>query len=204
VKRLVVATLNPDKLGELARLLDLPDLELASLAAFPGAVAPAESGDTLEQNARIKARAAMAFTGLPALADDTGLEVDALGGRPGVHAARFAGPGARYADNVERLLAELAGVPAERRTARFRTVCLVCFPEGDELLAEGVLEGRILDTPRGDRGFGYDPVFALPDGRSLAELTAEEKNALSHRARAVRDLKFRLAGRMLQAPFHPT
>jgi XTP/dITP diphosphohydrolase len=197
VKRLVVATLNPDKLGELARLLDLSDLELVSLAAFPGASAPDETGETLEANARIKARAAMAFTGLPALADDTGLEVEALGGRPGVHAARFAGPNARYADNVAKLLRALEGVPAGRRSARFRTVCVVCFPGGDELRSEGVLDGSILTAPRGEQGFGYDPVFALPDGRALAELSADQKNAISHRARAVHDLKSRLAGRML-------
>jgi XTP/dITP diphosphohydrolase len=186
--KLVLATFNRDKGRELQALLDLRDLEVVSLADVPGATAPAETGSTLDENARIKARAAMARTGLPAIADDTGLEVDALDGRPGVHAARYAGPQASYADNVRKLLSELAGVPAGQRAARFRAVCVACWPDGIELAAHGVLEGRIAAAPRGTGGFGYDPVFELPDGRTLAELAEAEKNALSHRARAMRRL----------------
>jgi XTP/dITP diphosphohydrolase len=186
--RFVLATFNRDKARELASLLALPDVEIVPLADWPQARAPEEHGATLEENARIKAAAAVAVTGLPAIADDTGLEVDALGGAPGVHAARYAGPAATYADNVARLLRELAGVPAARRAARFRTVCVALHSDGREWRAEGVLEGRILEAPRGERGFGYDPVFELPDGRSLAELDAADKNALSHRARAIAGL----------------
>jgi XTP/dITP diphosphohydrolase len=190
VTRIVVATMNPDKRRELEALLDLPQVSLASLADFPGATAPEEVGATLLENARIKARAAHAFTGLPSIADDTGLEVDALNGAPGVHAARFAGPSATYADNVRLLLERLAGVAPDRRGARFRTVCVACFGESEELVAEGALEGRIVDAPRGTRGFGYDPVFEVDGlGRTLAEIEPAEKNALSHRARAVRELK---------------
>ena len=188
--RYVVATFNRDKAAELQALLALPGADLVPLADWPGASAPAETGDTLLANARIKARAAVATTRLPAIADDTGLEVDALDGAPGIHAARYAGPEATYADNVARLLRELAGVPAERRTARFRTVCVVAWPDGMELSADGVLEGTITDAPRGTNGFGYDPVF-VPKGetRTYAELTDAEKNAISHRARAVRMLR---------------
>jgi XTP/dITP diphosphohydrolase len=125
---------------------------------------------------------------MPAIADDTGLEVDALGGAPGVRSARYAGPAARYADNVAKLLAELHDVPAEQRAARFRTVCVMLHPDGSHREAEGILEGRILAAPRGERGFGYDPVFAIADGRTLAELEPAEKNAISHRARTARAL----------------
>ena len=188
--RLVVASLNRDKLGELRELLALPGLELVSLADMPGATAPEEDGATLLDNARIKARAAASWTGLASIADDTGLEVDVLDGRPGVHAARFAGPKASYERNVARLLAELAGVPRERRGARFRTVCMVRLPDGREFVGEGVLEGRIAEQPRGTAGFGYDPVFELLEPcRTLAELSAAQKNELSHRARAVRNLR---------------
>lgn len=179
--------MNPGKLRELRELLELPGLELESLV--PGTRSPEETGATLLENARIKARAAVELTGLPALADDTGLEVDALGGRPGVHAARFAGPGAGDAENRARLLEELADVPPARRGARFRTVCLVRWPDGREAVAEGVLEGRIAQQPRGEQGFGYDSVFELPEGRTLAELPAADKNLDSHRARAVRNLR---------------
>jgi XTP/dITP diphosphohydrolase len=194
--KLVVATFNADKLHELNPLLNLDGVTLVSLRDFPGAVSPEEDGATLADNAAIKARAARAFTGLPAIADDTGLEVDALGGRPGVHAARFAGPRATYADNVAKLLIELEGVPAAERGARFRTVCVACFGAGDEIVAEGVLEGRITEAPRGDQGFGYDPVFEVAGaGRTLAEMSMAEKNRLSHRALAARALARKLAER---------
>ena len=191
--KFVLATFNRDKARELESLLALPGVTIVPLADWPQARAPEEDAGTLAGNARIKARAAVAITGLPAIADDTGLEVDALGGAPGVHAARYAGPGATYADNVAKLLAALAGVPEAARTARFRTACVALGPDGREWQAEGVLEGRILARARGENGFGYDPVFALPDGRTLAELGTEEKNAISHRALAVKALAARLS-----------
>ena len=192
--RVVVATHNRDKAAELRVLLAMPGVELVPLADWPQSTPPDETGATLLENARIKARAAAAVTGLPAIADDTGLEVDALGGAPGVHAARYAGPGARYADNVAKLLRELSGVPTARRTARFRTVCVAVWPDGREVVAEGVLAGTISESPRGTQGFGYDPVF-VPEGesRTYAELSDAEKNAISHRARAVRALREKLA-----------
>lgn len=193
--KFVLATFNRDKARELQALLAVPDVEIVPLADWPGATAPEEDGDTLLANARIKAAAALARTGLPAIADDTGLEVDALGGRPGVHAARYAGPGATYADNVAKLLAEMQDVPVAKRTARFRTACVALFPDGGEYVAEGTLEGAIGAAPAGENGFGYDPVFVLPDGRTLAHLTAGEKNSSSHRARAIRALAARLAAR---------
>ncbi|HVQ24102.1 MAG TPA: RdgB/HAM1 family non-canonical purine NTP pyrophosphatase [Planctomycetota bacterium] len=194
--KFIVATFNREKAAELHALLALPDVELVALADWPGATSPEETGDTLLANARIKARAAAALARLPAIADDTGLEVDALGGAPGVHAARYAGPNASYADNVSKLLRELADVPTERRTARFRTVCFAAWPDGTEMSADGVLAGTITTAPRGANGFGYDPVF-VPKGeaRTYAELSDEEKNAVSHRARAVRMMR-RLLGHL--------
>ncbi|MBI5170970.1 MAG: RdgB/HAM1 family non-canonical purine NTP pyrophosphatase [Candidatus Eisenbacteria bacterium] len=184
----VLATFNRDKARELQALLALPGVEIVPLADYPGAVAPEEDGATLLENARIKARAALALTGLPCIADDTGLEVDALDGAPGIHAARYAGPGATYESNVAKLLAELAARPGAPRSARFRTCCVALFPDGRELCADGVLEGEVTESPRGTHGFGYDPVFLLPDGRTLAEIPASEKNGISHRARAVLSL----------------
>jgi XTP/dITP diphosphohydrolase len=190
----ILATFNRDKLRELAALLGLPGVALHALCDVPGAVSPEETGATLRENALLKARAALALTGRPAIADDTGLEVDALGGRPGIHAARYAGPGATYAENRARLLAELDGVESARRAARFRCACVACLPDGRELVAEGVLEGRITLAPRGERGFGYDSLFEVGDlGRTMAELSDDEKNALSHRACAVHALAARLA-----------
>lgn len=188
-RKFIVATFNRDKAAELHALLALPGVTLVPLADWPGATPPEETGATLLENARIKARAAVALTGLPAIADDTGLEVDALDGAPGVHAARYSGPGATYASNVAKLLRELEGVPDEKRRARFRTVCVVTWPDGRELSADGSLPGAIAEAPRGANGFGYDPVF-VPAGetRTYAELTDTEKNAISHRARAAKVL----------------
>jgi XTP/dITP diphosphohydrolase len=185
--KFVLATFNPDKRRELEAILAPSGVTLVTLADVPGAVAPEETGATLEENAYIKARAALALTGMPAIAEDTGLEVDALDGGPGVETARYAGPKATYADNVAKLLAELKGIPTERRTARFRTVCVVAYPDGVELMADGTLEGRITERPRGTGGFGYGPVFEVPEAgdRTLAELSDAERNAISHRGRAV-------------------
>ncbi len=185
--RLVLATANPDKAAEIAGLLG-SSFELVPRPPSVGDVD--ETADTLAGNARLKAWAVAVVAGEPAVADDTGLEVDALGGRPGVWAARYAGPRATYADNVAKLLAELEGIPPDRRRARFRTVAVVCWPDGREVVAEGAVEGLIADASRGRNGFGYDPVF-VPDGgggRTYAEMTLDEKQAISHRGRAFRAL----------------
>lgn len=181
----MLATANPDKAVEIASLLG-DRFELVPRPAEVGEVV--EDADTLEGNARLKAMALCEATGEPAVADDTGLEVDAIGGAPGVRSARFAGPRATYSDNVRRLLGELDGVPRGDRTARFRTVALVRWPDGREVVAEGVVEGRITDAPVGAGGFGYDPVF-VPDhpaagGRTFAQLTPADKHSIGHRGRA--------------------
>jgi XTP/dITP diphosphohydrolase len=189
-----VATFNRDKGRELLAMLAPAGFRLRPAYEIPGAVAPEESGTTLLENARIKARALTDQVGIPAIADDTGLSVDALDGAPGIFAARFAGQGATYADNIRLMLERLEGVVLARRTARFRTVCVACFPDGREVVGEGVLEGRIAMSSRGTNGFGYDPVFEVEGlGRTLAELSAAEKDRLSHRARAVAALLRRLA-----------
>ena len=184
IPRLVVASKNPDKVseieevlgamrlvGEIVRGLDWPDVE--------------ETGESLEANALLKARMVMSAVGLPAVADDTGLEVAALDGAPGVRTARYAGPEATYRDNVERLLRELQG--QDDRRARFRTAIALVMPDGTELAVEGVLDGVIARTLRGTGGFGYDPVFEV-DGMTLSEMGTDMKNSLSHRARAIQSL----------------
>lgn len=189
----VLATANPHKAAEMTAVLGALGIEVRER---PRDVAEVdETSDTLEGNALLKARALRDATGEAAVADDTGLFVDALAGRPGVHSARYAGAGARDADNVAKLLAELVVAPAPRR-ARFVTAIAVAYPDGQDLLVEGVLEGTIVDAPRGDGGFGYDPVFEPDDtpGRTLGELDAGEKNAVSHRARALVALAAALAG----------
>jgi XTP/dITP diphosphohydrolase len=185
--RLVLASANPDKVAEISAILEGVELSPRP-SSIPDVV---EDGETLEENARLKAAAIARAVGLAAVADDTGLEVDALGGAPGVRSARYAGERASYADNVTKLLRELdavdARLPAERR-ARFRTVALACRPDGREVVAEGVVEGVIAPGPRGTDGFGYDPVFVPDDGdgRTFAEMSAAEKHAISHRGRAFR------------------
>jgi XTP/dITP diphosphohydrolase len=189
-RQFVLATANPDKAVEIGQVLRDAGAR-ADLIPRPDWVPDVdETGTTLEDNARLKAVALCEATGQPAIADDTGLEVEALGGAPGVHTARFAGPGASYADNVEHLLRRLAGVEPQRRRARFATVAVARWPDGREVAAFGDVEGVIAETPRGDRGFGYDPVFVPTegDGRTFAEMDAEEKHALSHRGRAFRTL----------------
>jgi XTP/dITP diphosphohydrolase len=189
--RIVLASANPDKAHEIRAIIG----DAVVLEPRPPHVPDViEDGATLVDNARLKAIALCAATGLPALADDTGLEVDALGGAPGVWAARYAGEHASYTDNVAKLLGELDGVGDAQRTARFRTVAMVRFPDGSELIGDGVVEGRIARELRGENGFGYDPVF-VPiegDGRSFAEMNADEKHAISHRGRALRALAAQL------------
>ena len=185
VKELVLATRNPDKGRELATLLGGLGIHIRTLAEFPAVPEVEEDGETCEANAIKKAREVARSTGLPSVADDTGLEVDALGGRPGVFAARYAGEHATYEDNCRKLLCELEGVPKGARHARFLTVAAIAFPSGDLHVTQGSLEGTITEHPIGDRGFGYDPVFLVPEfGKSLAQLTIEEKNCISHRAKA--------------------
>jgi XTP/dITP diphosphohydrolase len=188
--RLVLASANPDKVREIAALLGGAGFEVEPRP--PSLPDVDETGTTLLDNARLKARAVCRATGAPAVADDTGLEVDALDGAPGVYSARYAGEAATYDENVTKLLAALAG--RDDRRARFRTVALVCFPDGREVWAEGVVEGSITTERRGGNGFGYDPVFQPDDagGRTMAELTADEKHAISHRGRAVRALAAKL------------
>jgi XTP/dITP diphosphohydrolase len=176
-----------------AFVVDTPERIAASVAALPPLAAPPdveETGATLEENARIKAVALGEAMGLPTVADDTGLEVDALGGAPGVRSARYAGDDATYADNVVKLLRELEGVDDSRRTARFATVAIARQPDGHEVVTRGEVEGVIAASARGTGGFGYDPVFVPTegDGRSFAEMAAAEKHAVSHRGRAFRSL----------------
>ena len=190
MKRLVVATRNNGKIIEINALLSGLVDQVSSAADFVDFPETVEDGATFEENALKKAREASRFSGLPALADDSGLVVDALNGRPGVYSARFAGVGAGDAANNARLVEECSHIPAEQRQAAF--VCVLAFvtPEGVEQLFSGRVSGQILSEARGDGGFGYDPLF-LVDGmaRSMAELTLAEKNSLSHRAQAFR--KFR-------------
>jgi XTP/dITP diphosphohydrolase len=181
--RVVLASANADKVAEISAILG----SAVDLVPRPAGVPDVdETGATLEENARLKAVALVEATGEAAVADDTGLEVDALDGAPGVFSARFAGEQATYADNVAKLLESLAGVPPAERTARFRTVALVRHPDGRELVAEGAVEGTIAAAPAGEAGFGYDPLFVPVggDGRTFAQLTPDEKNQTSHRARA--------------------
>ena len=182
--RVVVASKNPDKIREVEAVLEAVDhpWEIVRGLDWPDVE---ETEPTLEGNALLKALAVSEATGLAAIADDTGLEVDALDGRPGVSSARFAGPDATYEQNVDRLLAELDGVAL--RSAPFRTVIAFVVPGAEPLIVEGVLEGAITQERRGHRGFGYDPVFAVGD-RTYAEMSDDEKNEISHRARALRAL----------------
>lgn len=209
---IVVATRNRDKAKEIGSIMAPIDVTLLSLDEFEGAPDVVEDGRTLEENALKKAREIRDYTGRCALADDTGLEVEALGGAPGVYAARYAGADATYDDNCRKLLREMTGVPPDRRGARFRCVIAIALTDevsrelrrriedghveldqsvGDEnqslvLISEGMIEGRITTEKRGDAGFGYDPVFEVrPAGKTLAEMAVEEKNRISHRYRAL-------------------
>ena len=190
--RVVCASANPHKVAEIFDIIR--DIAAVDLLPRPSELADVvEDADTLAGNARLKASAVCTATGMPALADDTGLEVDALDGRPGVITARFAGVGATDEQNRKKLLQELMGVA--NRAARFRTVALLRMPNGQEIVAEGVCEGLISDTERGERGFGYDSVFipAASNGRTFAEMSIDEKHAISHRGNAFRLLASRLA-----------
>ncbi len=182
--RIVLATGNAGKVREFRQLLARHAVEVLGLDGLPAVAFPPE-GDDYAANARAKARAAAETLGLPALADDSGLEVDALGGRPGPRSARYGGPGLDDAGRVAKLLAELSAVADADRTARFVCVAALAVPGGDIRTARATCEGTIRNAVRGAGGFGYDPVFQLADGRTMAELAPDEKNRVSHRAQAV-------------------
>ena len=192
--KLVLASRNRKKIKELETFLseissDITVLSLDDIGFHDEIV---EDGATFAENSRIKA-SVPAELGYIGVDDDSGLEVDALGGEPGVYSARYSGEGANDEKNNKKLLAALAGVPDEKRTARFRTIVTCIFPDGDEIQAEGVCEGRILESPRGQDGFGYDPLFWYePLGKTFAELTPDEKNSVSHRGRAMREFAAKL------------
>jgi XTP/dITP diphosphohydrolase len=194
--RLVIATRNRDKFGEIAHILSDLSLELLPLSRFPDCPEVVEDRPDFLGNARKKALEVAGHTGLYAVADDSGLEVEALGGRPGVLSSRYSGEKANYRANNEKLLRELAGLPPERRKARFRCVAVLARPGEVITHVDGACEGVITDQPRGDGGFGYDPLFLVPElGKTFAELPAPLKNQISHRARAFR--KFAEAVRVL-------
>jgi len=186
---LVLATHNSDKAAELVALLGKNTIEVATVDEFPGVGAIVEDGETLEENALKKATTVFGATGLPSLADDSGLEVYYLNMQPGIFSSRYSGPGATYESNCRKLLDALRGVPPRRRSARFRCVLALVAP-GVQKTVEGVCEGMILESPRGTKGFGYDPVFQ-PNGQtqSFAEMSQELKNNLSHRSQALIKMK---------------
>jgi XTP/dITP diphosphohydrolase len=201
--RWILATANPHKVAELAAILEAAGAD-AVLEPLPAGFAmPEETGATFLANARIKARAALAATGRTVLADDSGLEVDALGGEPGVRSARWAGVAGDGADaaNNAKLLAELAGIHGPNRRARFRCTLVLAAPDRPEVVAHGAIEGFVADAPRGPGGFGYDPLF-VPEGdaRSLAEYASGEKHRVSHRGQAARRLLELLAGPVRPEP----
>jgi XTP/dITP diphosphohydrolase len=194
--RIVLATRNAGKIREIRTILADLDVELLDSSAFPPFPEPPEEGDTFLANALAKAKAVYRATGVCALADDSGIEVDALGGEPGVRSARFGGSNLTDADRCARLLDALRGVGEGQRGARFRCFAVLYpAPGGGRtcIATEGCLYGRIADSPRGENGFGYDPVFFVPEcGKTVAEMDAAEKNSMSHRYRALVELKFTL------------
>ena len=182
--RIVLATHNAHKIQELTEILQDYPFQLSDLCHFPGAEVPEENGETYLENALIKARASSAFTGLPSLADDSGLEVDALQGQPGLHSARFGGPGSTQEQKIQLILQGLT--EGDPRNARFRCVIAIVHPDGREWHAQGVCEGFIAPAGRGDQGFGYDPIFWLPKyAKTMAQLSSQTKNRISHRALAI-------------------
>ena len=194
MKELLVASGNKGKLREFGELLQGVVETILSPADFPGLPEVEEDGASFEEHAIKKARSAARFTGRPVLADDSGLSVDYLDGRPGVYSARFAGEGASDSDNNALLLRELAGVPAEGRGGAFHCVIALCQPDGSCQTFDGSLPGIILEAPRGEGGFGYDPLFLVPEyGQTFSELPLEIKNAISHRGRAMQMLKAALS-----------
>jgi len=192
--KLIIATHNSDKEKELKSVLDDFPVEVMSLDQFPEIGEIEETGSTLYENAKLKAVTVNKITNLPCLGDDTGLEVDALNGAPGVYSSRYAGENVSYEDNVMKLLRELRSTPSEKRTARFRTI--IFYTDGErELYSQGEIKGFITEEQRGKSGFGYDPVFYIPEvKKTMAELTSAEKNKLSHRGQAMRKFRKLLLG----------
>jgi XTP/dITP diphosphohydrolase len=192
--RVVIATRNPGTVVELRRILEPYDVDLVDLGAFPDAPDVAETGDSFAANALLKAHAVAEATGLVAVADDSGLAVDALGGMPGIFSARWSGRHGDDAANLQLVLAQLADVPDERRGAAFICAAAAASPDGGELVVEGRMSGSLIRAPRGSNGFGYDPVFVpVDEDRTTAEMSAADKDAISHRGRAFRALAPRLA-----------
>jgi len=197
--KVVLATGNQDKVREIRQILSGAPIELVSLADFPNVTPAEEDGRSFEENALKKATSVWQQTGLASLADDSGLEVDALGGEPGIKSARFAGEAASYADNNRKLLEKLRSVPAQKRKAAFVCVAALVTPKGKMIIQRGEVKGRIIEEYRGEGGFGYDPIFYLPgEKKTMAELGQEEKNRISHRAQAfnaMRDFVLALSAR---------
>ncbi len=193
MKKLVLATQNRNKLKEMIEALEGTGWEITAAVDFSGAPVVEEDGETLEENSLKKARALCAYTGLVALSDDTGLFVEALGGRPGVYAARYAGEGCTYEDNVQKMLSEMTGVEWDKRRARFKTVITLCYPNHVHTQVSGEVDGFITLQPRGGKGFGYDPIFQ-PEGQEkvFSEMTLEEKSRISHRGKALQAAKILL------------
>ena len=191
--KIIIATHNKDKFKELHHGLSSLKIEFLSLYDFPEIKEIIEDGKTLEDNALIKARAVYRITSLPAISDDTGLEVDALGGAPGVFTARYAGANCSYLDNVNKMLEEMNNIPENKRGATFKTV-MAYVDDNVELTSQGIVQGTITRTKKGVAGFGYDPIFYVPDlKKTFAEMKIEEKNLVSHRSRAIKALKADLA-----------
>lgn len=188
--KIVLASRNEKKLEELKRILKDLEIEILSLKDFPSLQEVIEDGLTFEENALKKARYVSMMTGLPALADDSGLEVEALGGAPGVFSARYAGENATDEENIDKLLSALRNVPFPERKARFVCCIALVYPNGEEYIFKGEIKGFISETPRGHQGFGYDPIFQ-PEGhnRTFAEMSQQEKDAISHRSKALKKFK---------------
>ena len=196
--KIVLATHNLDKCAEMKEILGEMPIELLTLNKFSEIGEIIEDGNTLEENALIKARTVHKMTNLAAMADDTGLEVDALSGQPGIYSARYAGSNCSYSDNINKLLQEMENIPREKRTARFRT-SIAYVDDNMELTTEGLVEGLITDVTRGTNGFGYDSVFYLRDQKkTYAELNMDEKNKISHRGKAVKNMQKLLQSRLPQ------
>ena len=188
IKEIVIATHNPDKKKEMVVALCDLGVNILTLDNFPEIGEIEETGSTLLENSLIKARTVFAKTGIPTIADDTGLEVDALNGAPGIYSARYAGTNVTYEDNVRKLLTEMSSIDIKSRTARFKTVISFSY-NNKELWTEGVIEGSITEHPIGEKGFGYDPVFRVKEtGRTFAEMTKKEKNKISHRGVALKKM----------------
>ncbi len=189
-EKIIFATGNKGKMVEIREILQGLDREVLSMKEAGISLDIVEDGNTLEENAMIKARAVAAHCDALVLADDSGLEIDALGGAPGVHSARYMGEETPYSIKNQAILDQLQGLSQDQRKARFRCVIAAVFPGGEEMVTQGVVEGVIAEQPQGEGGFGYDPIFFLPEkNKTTAELTSEEKNAISHRGQALMSMR---------------